>query len=214
MTERESWFGGIALAALLLFPLGDGGMSESSRKFYTTLRRDYPVAIMPPGWLFGPVWFMLYLLMAVAIVLWTAEADQNSWLWLGVWITAIVNFFFNKIWSLLFFSYRLVRLAAADAVLIFLTAATVLVFLCFKNTSIDADVDSMTNLTANVSSDLSHPDDDLSTRQIVALVLWAIYTTWTLFAMILSIWIAARVPAEALKRSHGALITPQTYAAQ
>jgi translocator protein len=185
---RLDWFGGIALAALLLFPIGGSPATKESREFYDELRRRAPIPIMPPGWLFGPVWFLLYILMSAAIVLWSHEADQESWLWLAIWITAVVNFALNKLWSLIFFSYKLLRLAAVDAVGIWISAVLVLIFMCLREHSDDPV---LTNAT-NSSSSFSVVDDDLTARRIVAIVFWSVYVAWSTFATVLSIWIDQR----------------------
>lgn len=166
---RLDWALGIALSALLFFPMGSSGMDRESRGFYKDIRQNYGIPIMPPAWLFGPVWFALYIFMSTAITLWSNKAvsDQTGWIWWAVWITAMANFFFNKIWTLLFFGNQRTKLAAVDAVLIFLSAVLVLIFICLE-----------------------------SSIAIASVVLWSIYVAWTLFAMILSIWIAAKVPTE------------------
>lgn len=72
---------------------------SSVQSWYTTLRK--PV-FNPPGWLFGPVWILLYLLMGVALYLiWnTGEPSRSR--------DMAVTFFFiqlglNTLWSFLFF---------------------------------------------------------------------------------------------------------------
>lgn len=182
---RLDWFGGIALAALLLFPLGGSPMTKESREYYNQLRMRTAIPIMPPGWLFGPVWFVLYLLIAAAIVLWSHDANQTSWLWLAIWITAVVNFLLNKLWSLIFFSWNLLRLAAVDTVLLWATAVLVLIFMCLHDTEEPV-------ITSNSSLSVGSFDDDLSPRRIVALVFWSVYTAWLTFATVLSIWIAVK----------------------
>ena len=66
----------------------------------------------PPGWLFGPVWTVLYALMAVAAwrVWRTAPAPARS-LALGLMLAQLV---LNAAWSPLFFGLRSPALAFVD----------------------------------------------------------------------------------------------------
>jgi translocator protein len=166
MTSRESWLGGFALVALLLVPFGPQGMSGNPRtkSFYDIVKETTGIPILPPAWLFGPIWAILYVLMAVAIVLWSESADTSAWTWLAIWITFVVNVFVNKVWTPMFFSAQIIP-AAVDAVLILLTAVAVLVFLWLDETSV---------------------------QRTWATILWSFYVLWALFASILSIWIAVK----------------------
>jgi benzodiazapine receptor len=169
MEPRVDWFAGFAIAATLLFPIGSNAVRSETRAKYNDMRERLSIPIMPPGWVFGPVWFVLYLLMTVAIVLWSAvpEPEQHGAMFVWTWIMFIVNVFFNKIWQPLFFDANGGRgwpvVAAVDAWLIMLTGVTVLVLFCLAPT--------------------------LST---VAIVFWSVYVAWSLYAAILSTWIAVR----------------------
>lgn len=57
----------------------------------------------PPNWIFGPVWTLLFLLMGIAIflILETKNVDKNKKKIAQVLF--VVQFFFNFLWSLLFF---------------------------------------------------------------------------------------------------------------
>ena len=61
----------------------------------------------PPGWLFAPVWTILYLMMTVAIwIFWHSKnKDLNT-----VYIY-FVNIIFNTTWSVVFFVYHKIFLA-------------------------------------------------------------------------------------------------------
>lgn len=181
------WYGGIALSALLFYPLGDSPMKRKARKFYQSIRLETKIPILPPGAVFGPVWFFLYLLIATAIVLWNHDANQSHWTWLAIWITALVNFLLNKLWTLLFFGLNMVRVAAVDAALLLLTGAFVLILLCLP------DVEDQFKPIGNGSSyeELAYHYTD---RRIIAIAFWSAYVLWLLFAMILSIWIAVKLP--------------------
>jgi len=71
----------------------------------------------PPGWLFGPVWITLYLLMGISVYLiWSARGKNNK---------SVVNIFwlhliFNAAWSVIFFGLHLTGWAFLDLVVIWL----------------------------------------------------------------------------------------------
>jgi benzodiazapine receptor len=55
----------------------------------------------PPNWLFGPVWSLLYLLMAISVwLVWQKEGFQAAIIPLGVFLLQLV---LNAAWSWLFF---------------------------------------------------------------------------------------------------------------
>ncbi len=165
MEPRVSWFAGFAVAAVLLFPVGSNAMQGDVRAKYNEIKQRLKIPIMPPGWLFGPIWFVLYLLMTVALVLWSEvpEPEQHGALWVWTWIMFSVNVFFNKLWNPLFFDYNLPMIAAADAWLILLTGTVVLILFCIA-----------------------------PTFSTVAVVFWSVYVAWAAFATVLSTWIAVR----------------------
>lgn len=72
---------------------------SSVQTWYIALRKP---AFTPPGWLFGPVWILLYLLMGVALYLiWNTGAQSRAR------HIALILFFIqlglNILWSFLFF---------------------------------------------------------------------------------------------------------------
>jgi translocator protein len=81
----------------------------------------------PPGWLFGPVWSVLYLCMAIAAwLVWRARGFDGA-------RTALVLFLLqlgaNVLWSWLFFAWRLGALAFADVIVLWiLITATLFAF--------------------------------------------------------------------------------------
>lgn len=67
----------------------------------------------PPSWLFGPVWSLLYLMIAVAgWLLWRARGRDVA---LGVWVAQLL---LNLAWTPLFFAANRYTLALADIVLL------------------------------------------------------------------------------------------------
>ncbi|MBL0945141.1 MAG: tryptophan-rich sensory protein [Hydrogenophaga sp.] len=98
--------------------------SADARTFYAALTQP-PWA--PPGSVFGPVWTVLYLSMAVAAwLVWRRHGWQGARWALSLYGVQLVA---NALWSWLFFGWRLGYWAFADVVLLWLLiAATVAAF--------------------------------------------------------------------------------------
>lgn len=72
----------------------------------------------PPGWVFGPVWTALYLLMGTAAwAAWRAGAPASAW-----WAFAI-QLALNALWSVLFFGLKRPDWALAEIVLLAIAIA-------------------------------------------------------------------------------------------
>ena len=68
----------------------------------------------PPDWVFGPVWTVLYLTMAVAAWrVWRARGEWGVELWL--WMAQLTS---NALWSYLFFGLQRPGLALVDILLL------------------------------------------------------------------------------------------------
>ena len=109
---RKWWallgFGAAVTVAAAVGALGVRGTQEE----YASL--DQP-AWAPPSWLFGPVWTVLYALIAVAGWLVWRKAGWGPAL--GAWVTQLV---LNAIWTPLFFGAGRYGLAFAEIVLMWL----------------------------------------------------------------------------------------------
>jgi tryptophan-rich sensory protein len=198
-----NWFGGFAVFVLLYIPLGSSPMGAAQQQKYKLMKEKYQIPLMIPGWLFGPIWFTLYIFMTVALILWaekqtstvfTLDTDdtvvssssaslssslsnslsdehlspmQKQAMWLSVLILFVINVLFNKLWPWLFWDVNkgngMPVVAAIDAALIFLTATAIEVLFC-----VDTPI------------------------SVLAIIFWGIYVVWSLFATILSIWIAVK----------------------
>ena len=95
--------------------------SLDSRDFYTSLVRP---SWAPPGWLFGPVWTTLYVLMGIAVwLVWRADPERNSAAadarWLGLRLF-VVQLALNALWTWLFFAWRLGSVAFIEIVVLLL----------------------------------------------------------------------------------------------
>ena len=86
----------------------------------------------PPGWIFGPVWTVLYTLMAAStVIVWQkglASAEVRMAL-----IHYLVQLFLNALWTPLFFGFEMPLLAFIDIVLLW--AAIILTVLAFLRVS-------------------------------------------------------------------------------
>jgi benzodiazapine receptor len=86
----------------------------------------------PPGWVFGPVWTVLYVLMAVSagLVWQTGLGERKVRIAMGLYL---VQLFLNALWTPLFFGLEMPLLAFIDIVLLW--AAIILTILAFFRVS-------------------------------------------------------------------------------
>lgn len=89
--------------------------------FYGQLARP---AWAPPPWLFGPVWTLLYLAMAVAAwLVWARAGFDGAGGTLALYLVQLV---LNAAWTWLFFGLRRGDLAVAEILLLWLLVALTL----------------------------------------------------------------------------------------
>lgn len=93
---------------------GIGAIATSrARDFYLDLARP---EWSPPGWLFGPVWTTLYVLMGIAAwVVWRERGWQGARGALGLFLAQLA---LNALWSWLFFAWREGALALAEIIVL------------------------------------------------------------------------------------------------
>jgi translocator protein len=72
----------------------------------------------PPNWLFGPVWTVLYVMIAVAG--WIAWRRQGKGAALAIWLLGLAA---NAAWSWLFFGRQMIGGALVDIVIVWLSIA-------------------------------------------------------------------------------------------
>lgn len=118
----------VGLLCWLLLTFAAAGLgaaaSVNAGSFYAQLMRP---AWAPPGWLFGPVWTLLYTMMGVAAwLVWRAHGFRGAGTALLLYVLQLLA---NALWTWLFFQWRQGALAFAEIVVLWLVLlATVLAF--------------------------------------------------------------------------------------
>jgi translocator protein len=110
----------LAFAAAAVGGFASAGASE----FYRELVRP---SWAPPGWLFGPVWSVLYALMGVAAwLVWRARGFGGA---RNALLAFVVQLAANPLWTWLFFVWRQGGLAFAEILVLWaLILATIVLF--------------------------------------------------------------------------------------
>ncbi|MES2523800.1 MAG: TspO/MBR family protein [Gemmatimonadota bacterium] len=124
-TPPRRWLGLAGWIGISLLTGAVGGLASiNATEFYLQLDRP-PWA--PPGWLFGPVWTVLYLLMGVAAwLVWRARGWDGA---RGALTLFVVQLAVNALWTWAFFAWRSGALALADiGLLAILIIATMVAF--------------------------------------------------------------------------------------
>lgn len=123
----------LAFGVFLLLVAGAGfaGAQFTPGPWYQSLRRP-PLA--PPNWVFGPVWSLLYLTIALAAFLvWRSPERAGVRLGLGLWGTQLA---LNALWSYLFFGLERPGIALIEIILLLaVIVATTVVFLSVRRTA-------------------------------------------------------------------------------
>jgi tryptophan-rich sensory protein len=108
----------------LCFAASVTGVFVSTNGWYAELHKP---AWNPPAWIFGPVWTLLYVLMAVAAwLVWREGGWTKQFRPLGLFL---LQWLLNALWTPLFFGLHRSGLALAEIVALWLVlAATVAAF--------------------------------------------------------------------------------------
>ena len=113
---------GLAFWLGLTFAAGWVGSRFQPGEWYTHLVQP---ALTPPGWVFGPVWTILYILMGVAAWLVWQRYGLAGAVWpLGLFILQLV---LNTLWSYLFFGLQNPGGAFLDIVALWLSILATLI---------------------------------------------------------------------------------------
>src|SRR5665213_1008149 len=90
---------------------------NSVNTWYMTLNKPF---FNPPGWIFGPVWAILYLLMGVSLFLvWGKKKADLKWFW--------IQLVLNSTWSIVFFGLKNPILAFAIIAMLWLSIFKIIV---------------------------------------------------------------------------------------
>jgi translocator protein len=120
---KYPWLALVLLIVVCFAVAGLGGLATSPNipNWYAGLAKP---SWTPPGWLFGPVWSVLYLSMAVAA--WLVWRKGNALVPLTIFV---VQLLFNAAWSWLFFWLHSPGAALVDIVLLWAAIlATTIIF--------------------------------------------------------------------------------------
>jgi translocator protein len=115
-------FAAAGLGSLVTTPqtAGGGGYDTLNKPFFT-----------PPSWLFGPVWSVLYLLMAVSgWLVWRERGFSGARTAMALFFAQLV---LNLLWSVVFFGLEAPGLGLAE--ILVLWAAILATILAFRRTS-------------------------------------------------------------------------------
>jgi translocator protein len=102
---------------------------EAVPDWYSTLTKP---TFAPPGWIFGPVWIILYFLMGVSLyTVWVSESKPKI---RKVFFTVFgIQLALNALWSLLFFGLKSPLLGLVDIIL--LDIMVIVTIICAKSIS-------------------------------------------------------------------------------
>jgi tryptophan-rich sensory protein len=126
MFHRESW---VSLVPFLAVCVGAGGLAAiltrgEVQSWYPPLRKP---EWNPPNWVFGPVWTVLYVMMAIsAWLVWRAAGTGAT----GALVLFAGQLVLNTAWSLIFFRLHAIGLAFGEILLLWMMiVATAVAFL-------------------------------------------------------------------------------------
>ncbi len=108
------------LLAALLLPPGVGAIAglftaKAIPEWYATLNQP---SFNPPNWVFGPVWITLYIIMGISLfMVWKLEAGKQRDQAILVFM---VQLLLNFCWSFFFFYFKMIGVALADIVVLWL----------------------------------------------------------------------------------------------
>jgi len=107
LSKQKQMLGLVVWLAACFVAAGVGGAASiDAGPFYAQLVRP---GWAPPSWVFGPVWSILYALMAIAAwLVWRIGGFRAASTALALFLVQLV---FNALWSWLFFGWQLGALA-------------------------------------------------------------------------------------------------------
>ena len=109
----------LAAFAALMILAGSSGAFFQPGAWYERLAKPWWT---PPNWAFGPIWTVLYVMIAVSGWLVWESGERGTALWL--WGAQLV---LNALWSALFFGMKRMDLAFGEVTLMWLSIAAYIV---------------------------------------------------------------------------------------
>jgi len=109
------------LAVSILLPLvvgaiGGGATVSEISTWYSTINKP---SLLPPNWIFGPVWTLLYILMGISFYLvWSSKINSKKISVVWKWFLGQLSL--NLLWSFLFFKWHLLWAAVLEIVILWL----------------------------------------------------------------------------------------------
>jgi len=95
-------FLGLIVLCIVIGSIGSIFTTPSIGTWYDSINKP---SFTPPNWVFGPVWITLFTLMGIALYLVIEHGLKKKKIKTAVTIFGI-QFFFNVLWSVLFFGLR------------------------------------------------------------------------------------------------------------
>ena len=112
---------GLALWLLITFGVAGFASQFVPGEWYQTLNKP---TWTPPGWLFGPVWGLLYLSMSTAVwLVWRRYSRTKT---VGPLVFYLAQLVVSGLWSWLFFGERMIGTALIDLLLLVLLVVVTL----------------------------------------------------------------------------------------
>ena len=127
---KYPWLGLIVLLVICFAAAGIGGAVTTPKiaTWYAALAKP---SWNPPNWIFGPVWSVLYLCMAIAAwLVWRQCGLAGAATPLALFAVQLV---LNLAWSWLFFGFQNPGLAFVDIVLLWAAIAATMVAFWFRS---------------------------------------------------------------------------------
>jgi benzodiazapine receptor len=124
--NTAQWLGLACAIAVCFVAAGIGSLytRPAIPVWYASLQKP---AWNPPNWAFGPVWTLLYLMMAVAVwLVWRERGFAGARLAITLFALQLL---LNAFWSIIFFGWRQPAFALVE--IFFLWAAIFATMLCF-----------------------------------------------------------------------------------
>lgn len=116
---------GSILVSLAAGAIGSRVTTTGPGSWYDLIEKPF---FNPPGWLFGPVWTILFVLMGIALFLVLKQEAKKAEVFQAVKIF-FIQLFFNILWSYFFFGLQNPRLAFLEIIALLLAIiATMIAF--------------------------------------------------------------------------------------